>query len=405
MFSIALTVAGTVVIFFGMIMIMDFFGGSTAWAILPIIVALLVASYLRTRYWIQETYTWRSRLIPLAPVFATILVILIAFPFVRLYSVPYVSWEQIEAYLDQVDIHERLSPEERSTLLRYVAENNALPPNFRLAECPYLIQSILFDDSATVRPRLLGEMDRFAAQTFEERLMQTYAEFYKRMTDGRWSRSDRGRFESFLRNLPWETQRRYRLLRIQMVHALVEVAGLQDDRASSVRDWYVRQTHLTVGYVDSELMLSPWRWERNSTRLWMEVQCQMRLELAFAAINAWLNEHGTLPESLDDLISGNLLSELPVHPLTGEPVQYFLNVQLPDEFLDERIVWHAYLGGTGSSTVYRTQSLVEAERQRQLELPAHRRQPVEEQRQTDIFLILGGHGYAIFEQEEGEEEP
>jgi hypothetical protein len=51
---------------------------SPLWTTIPICFALLVASRLRASYWLREISTWRSRLIPLIPLFATLLVIVTA---------------------------------------------------------------------------------------------------------------------------------------------------------------------------------------------------------------------------------------------------------------------------------------------------------------------------------------
>ena len=78
MLTVALTAAGTLGIIILMFLIAFTFGYSPMWTTVPICIALLVASRIRAYYWIRETFTWRSRLIPLIPVFGVILAMFIA---------------------------------------------------------------------------------------------------------------------------------------------------------------------------------------------------------------------------------------------------------------------------------------------------------------------------------------
>jgi hypothetical protein len=91
------------------------FGCNPLWTTLPICFAFLVVSRMRAWYWLREKLNWRTRLYTLYPVFGTILAILIALPFVRVYSVPYISWEQVNTY-------RYYSPEERQALNKAATE-------------------------------------------------------------------------------------------------------------------------------------------------------------------------------------------------------------------------------------------------------------------------------------------
>ena len=48
---------------------------SPLWTTLPICIALLIASRMRAAYWLREMFTWRSRIIPLVPVFGIVLAV------------------------------------------------------------------------------------------------------------------------------------------------------------------------------------------------------------------------------------------------------------------------------------------------------------------------------------------
>jgi hypothetical protein len=63
----------------------------------------------------------------------------------------------------------------------------------------------------------------------------------------------------------------------------------------------------------------------------VDTRCRQRLITVCNAMDTWYKEHGTLPESLSDLI-GTHLDELQVHPLTQAPVEFHVNSPpLPSE--------------------------------------------------------------------------
>ena len=129
--AISLTFGGVALVGFLAIMLASLFGCSPLWTTIPVLLALLLASRIRTAYWLRETFTWRSRLIPLVPVFAIMLAVMIAIPFVRVYSLPLVSWEQIDAYFDQADIQTARNPEKRKALIRHIAEHGDVSSGYQ----------------------------------------------------------------------------------------------------------------------------------------------------------------------------------------------------------------------------------------------------------------------------------
>jgi hypothetical protein len=207
---------------------------SSAWTTLPICIALLVASRLRTKDYLRKTYTWRSKFVSLIPVFATALAVLAAVPFVRVYSVPYVSWEQIETYLDQADISERLAPDKRKELIQFIANNNALPPghenffasfkanNEKYTYEEYLLLYFAHSRHVITNPFLYPDKDICCAPP---------------------------KFTDRLRYTPWESARADRVLRFQIIASLVESGSLQDESAKSHVDW-LKKWKKDVGGMD-----------------------------------------------------------------------------------------------------------------------------------------------------------
>ena len=292
------------------------FAASPMWTTVPICIALLVASRIRATYWLRETFSWRSRLIPLVPVFATILAIMIALPIVRVYSVPYVSWQQIDAYFDQTDLDRIRSPERRKALMQYIAQHKAVPPEYK-----HLVETI---DTEWFHIRDVGDV------TFEEFLLLDYVRRWNRLKQPiTYTRNTVTRTTYLTRFTPWEAVRIDRALRIQLVTALVQTGGLQDKRAMALRDFHERQSNFNSSVFDLHVWVHP-NWSLSS-----QIEHQMstfRLHEVSTAINRWYEEHDrTLPESLDELL-GTHLDEIPVHPFTGQVVEYHRNAPPPEGF-------------------------------------------------------------------------
>ena len=62
------------------------YDASPLWTTLQTCIALLIASRMRATYWLREMFTWRSRVIPLVPVFGVVLAIGTALCFMQMYS-------------------------------------------------------------------------------------------------------------------------------------------------------------------------------------------------------------------------------------------------------------------------------------------------------------------------------
>ena len=171
-----------------MMLFMTSFGSSPMWTTVPVAFAFLAASRLRAKYWLREITTRRSRFISFLPVLGVILAVCIALPFVRIYSVPNVSWQEI---------------------------------NFYLADAP---------------------------DSYQERLLQRYAEqrdFARTIFSGQILEEMSGDDPQYatyfaLRLMPWEETRRERILRIQIVVALAKSGLIWDDRVLSLRKYHER---------------------------------------------------------------------------------------------------------------------------------------------------------------------
>jgi len=225
---------GLYVLMLWMMLCMMAFGFSPLWTTLPICIALFVASRLRARHWFKETFTWRSRLIPLVPVLATVLAILIAVPFVRVYSVPAVSWSQIDAYFEQADFGDMIrAPEKRKALIQHIAAHGTV-----LAEYEHYLK-LMEKNAADWKLKALSGI------TAEEYLLLTYMHQRNQLNDffsGEVYRKHPDyRPPAFLRLVPymfWEQAREERFIRLQIVAALVQLGGIQDERAERLKEFY-----------------------------------------------------------------------------------------------------------------------------------------------------------------------
>ncbi|MCL2709416.1 MAG: hypothetical protein FWE95_00915 [Planctomycetaceae bacterium] len=313
------------------------FAASPLWTTVPICIALLVASRMRATYWLRETFSWRSRIIPLVPVFAILLAVMVALPLVRIYSVPYVSWQQIDAYFDQVDSARTQSPEKRKALLQYIAQHNAVPPEYET----------LYEE---VRKNWFGMLE-IGECTFEELLLLDYVR-QRDILIQPIEAYDNGKKKTIYltRYTPWETVRIERALRAQLVASLVATGGLQDRRAESIRVFCERQSEYSrLSYFDTQV------WWNVHWSLPYQIEyriCTHRLITVSTAINRWYEEHDrTLPESLDALLERGYLAGIPVHPCTREEVEYYRNAPPPEGHHFHTEYWGAVPGGFRVSTL------------------------------------------------------
>ena len=324
--SVVLTALCMYALCLWMMFFMMTFGCSPLWTTLPICIAFLVASRIRARYWFKETLTWRSRFVPLAPVFATVLAILIAFPFVRIYSVPYVSWKQIDAYFDQADLGNNIrAPEKRKALIQHIAKHGTVPPEYEKYLEMIKIGSMDW------------ELNAFSSITLEEYLLLNYAKqryYWDRMfTREFWSEQKEQRnrlymyddYWQWLPYMPWEWTRSERVMRLRIVGELVESGGLQNKRTEAIQKLLKNQDARSRQYIFARDV--QWLVGENTGS---QVPCSRQMHVVFRAIDKWYADHDrTLPESLEELIEHGYLAEMPVHPFTGERMEYFRDAPPP----------------------------------------------------------------------------
>jgi hypothetical protein len=126
------------------------------------------------------------------------------------------------------------------------------------------------------------------------------------------------------------------MLRIQLITLLVESGGLRDKNAETIRDFCKRVEYSNVVFD---------QWAQHvitASPLNDRVMCNQRLNEVAQAIDKWYCDHDmTLPESLDDLLE-TYLTDIPVHPFTGAPVEYYRNVP-PTEYVNHNNSFIHYL--------------------------------------------------------------
>jgi len=345
MVAIALTAGGLCLPIVWAMFTMEILGCSAWWTTVPICVALLVASRIRAAYWLRENFSWRSRLIPLAPVFGVILAVVMAIPCVRVFSVPYVSWKQIDAYFDQAEFpNMHRNPEKRKALLQHIAKHSTVPPEYEK-------RSAMLYDYAT-----LWELNAFSDCTFEEFLLlncQTYRSWDDLFTRKFW-REQQKEFDFYpylrwLPYMPWEKLRAERIWRLNLVRGLVDAGWLQDAKATAIIKKHRNLKDRSV--------LSKWYAHFSVPGSWEEqIVCSQQLRIVFRAIDKWYADHeNTLPESLDELVEGGYLSAFPEHPFTGELMQYFYHAMPPSDIIVTRYANYGMVGLGDRSTLSQEQ--------------------------------------------------
>ena len=368
MVAIALTIGGTFALLGWMAIFFMLFGSSPLWTTVPIAIALLIASRLRAKYWLRETYSWRSRLIPLVPFFVVMLAIPVVLPFVRIYTIPYVSWEQIDSYFDQADLPAKRNPVKRKALLQYIAAHGTVPEEY---------ETVITDLINRGEPMTIPE-----GCTYEEYMLLNYAwyqlvwnrAFARQIPEGmdmdEVKKSPDYFFEYIFTSMLWEKSRVERVTRVQLVAALVNSAGGHLDKHALALTDFARKIQYSSAAFDS--IGSIVSFDRLDARI------SAPLHRAHRAIAKWYKEHGTLPESLD-VLEGTF-----VHPFTDEPVRYYVNSP-PLQDLSEYIPIFYEIGGDYGDYIRADGEMREAFK-----------------RHGGTYLVLGKRIYVLIENENDE---
>ncbi|MDR2704504.1 MAG: hypothetical protein LBC02_01880 [Planctomycetaceae bacterium] len=382
--SVALTGVISILLFSWMNIGMVLYRFNPLWTTLPLMVMLLVASRLRTADWLRERQTWKDLLKPLIPFFITVIIILLAVPLVRIYSIPYVSLEEVEAVLDKANIAERLSPEERKKLFQ---ETSARLTQKLTEEdidrikawrrIVFLFRDISrFDYDRNVNSYNKEQLKTYlrnkntnlkeAIQTmplFETWLLYNY-EIKTRIVNGGLKNILLPDLDGTMEKLvltrcdyfPWEKTRilrrfnwqlRYylyscdpeRVYQFYYQHEAYRKVNMPTYYAICLPDYLeiqkiLNRTDLSHGIFDS----LPDEWKTQSDYFF--AANLFRLQLVHTALHRWSLEHdhilrkSILPQSLDELV-GIYLDEIPRDPRTGEEMEYYptwnesLNNQMP----------------------------------------------------------------------------
>ncbi|GHT27774.1 hypothetical protein FACS18942_07510 [Planctomycetales bacterium] len=318
-------------------------------------IALLLASRIRCAYWIQEQFTWRSRLIPLVPVFAVILISAVAVPLYRIYSVPLVSWEQLNNALQTAGIKEKIPPEQLNALLlsaqkgepsnrfttEYYKEFFAANRGFIYAENNF---SVMQNDKARYEQgnQFTGTLKEYLREqirvqqnaadkmlTLQEGMVEYLRHQQNFLRDRKNIFGDRYDYGSGYRKrwktfsvlfCFWEKYRAERLIRLQVILSLEDTGVLKDPESLRLAQNFPklqwnRERGMDELILDRSIMLF--------NRQPAEMIEHTRLRPVYEALFLWYLEHNnTLPENLDVLVKDGLLTKLPVEPAEGKKVEY-----------------------------------------------------------------------------------
>ncbi|MDR0870022.1 MAG: hypothetical protein LBN39_04435 [Planctomycetaceae bacterium] len=378
--AVALTAAGSVLLFAWMLFGIMFCGFNPLWTTMPLCIMLIFASYLRTIGWLREYSTWRNRFRILVPFFCTSAVILAAVPPVRIYSIPFVPLSEIEKMFAEVNMPEQLSVEKRHKLFEQTAASlnkpfqqsewqNGSIWGFDTSEVQIIIHGQLIDDAPNTplnrakrewKIPLFSPLERAKRRTgiikdgmkrqldFETSLLQDYANRYRLAKSATMPSEKRLRAEFTFRLrmfqfLPWERQRTMRRLNrkllsdvlagyalrqgVDMFQAGIDSRYYQDNKAKIDGDPLLRQLYElspSYGWKGSGIVFDDvlWGWFTDHC-YYFNSQSQLRLHLVRSALNWYYQEHNeTLPKTLDELVSGGYLDAIPACPVTGKAMRY-----------------------------------------------------------------------------------
>ncbi|MDR3232068.1 MAG: ABC transporter permease [Planctomycetaceae bacterium] len=344
--SVALTGAVSLLIVVWMCLLGGIFGFNPFWTTVPLCIAFLAASRIRTVYWLREERTFKSRLKPLIPVFVTMIAVLSAVPFVRIYSISYIPFERAEALLDRTTIAERLNPADRKALFQSVFARLSQPmtgDDVQDAGVYWFLNDVrsYLGARRTTVPHyaLLPKLEQCkidlqsyekiveSQPLFEVWLLNNYEVKYRFINHPSFTVQERMNTpycQTFARFLPWEKTRLLRRFNAKLAASILTLN-------SRGGNWYAHRSDDYVEYEMAELRsfqyrifdMLPWEWGDGSNPGYFLHQIRFqRLMLVRLALECWYLEHNnTLPESLDEL-TGTYLKKIPTDPQTGAVMLY-----------------------------------------------------------------------------------
>lgn len=373
--TVSLAVSGilnSVFIFWTIVMI-DVFGFSPLWSALPILLSCLIASRVYCNRWIRKRKGFRALKPALGIVCGTIAAIIIAVPFVRVYSVPVFDLGYRSEYCSPDYIHqgefvwlerENRNRERYTALLmdkqasdgkdfeiRYWDEiQNSLKNHWRSSYSHinnnsdyfyYHTGNTFYDaetgaellaiEDAKKQIRLLEYVSEKRVST-RVRVKRLYESEYRMISYGYppslnfWECNPEFMIYRFL---PWERTRALRLMnnRFQQLSRSaedIEMAisdGIGDLDEIFETDRVYEREMLNGKRHRSELVLLEGRWIRNIRPVSVYyTELERRMKLLRLGLYIWYKEHGELPESLDQL--SVYLKEVPKTPYYGTEFEY-----------------------------------------------------------------------------------
>ncbi len=317
---------------FGWVLFNGIFECSPFWTTIPWLLSLLIASRLHVNDWAKNRNSLRAWRLPLIVIAVPLLCSLIAFPFVRVYSVPILDYGY---KMDPAVINEPLNPRKSiweqmpSDLREFHNVRYALPRIPNGASLELLQQRI--KDLSRPNPNRITETNI---------IRDSYEFDYRRIKAGMGEAiQEEGRPIQFERTIwaftPWEKSRALRLLNneFQYVMKMVEEVDQAVFENKNVSLWR-RDTELDREILTDYDLHNPWltQFDRISAirplrrfdffpGLLFGSENQRRMDLLAAGLLAWRLEHGSYPDSLEKL-KGTYLDEIPKVPYYDVPYEY-----------------------------------------------------------------------------------
>ena len=332
-------------------------GCSPLWTTIPMILSLLVASRLHVNGWAKNRNAFRAWRLPLTVIFVPILCMMIAIPYVRVYSVPIIDYGYSMEKIDQADL-DMVRGFIENDAREYIREINPAffpPDNLGRMYEPYVTKYIHYRSDTKREFDLESVLQDIAALSQPWPELQVIwrwriRESYK--SDAQWIKSELktgyGDLSiSLLGYTPWERARALRLLNNefqrtmrlydQLCRAVYKNERmLQENDESFMRrsyaldssvDWYdktyARHDPWMTSF-DRFGAIPPRRTGTIPLGTLSDLESSRRECLLIAALEAWNLQHGSYPETLDELL-GTYLERIPNTPFYEIPYIYYPN--------------------------------------------------------------------------------
>ncbi|MDR1491725.1 MAG: ABC transporter permease [Planctomycetaceae bacterium] len=327
------------------------------WAVLPILIACLIASRIRTADWMRGRNSWAGWYKPVSALIVPTLLILFAIPFVRVFSVPIIQFGYYPdpSFLNfgnidenQKSMNKHYSLAEREPTVEHVkdyilAEQKAIIyPQFSSRYFYFSPRFVSrFANSQYATTETIKEMIRFLEDyakkrpPFQERLTRQYEIEYRDAFYGTMP-NEKGKTVRkplwYRYGLFWE---KYRIMRRLNYEFQIESQWIEEiDRLVNDNEGNFRQIkNKELGnrqrvmneyreylqtHRNSVLLSYVWQFDLN---VMYHNEVRFRSQMISLALQAYYMEHGELPETLD-VLEGSYLEKLPTAPVTGKPFEY-----------------------------------------------------------------------------------